>query len=211
MGWWTHISGGLLSLMIEVFDLYLRYLRETSKMITTNRTTIRATNPITIPIIAPALNCGVLSVSNVIINVRLVRSSGHSGLLGLAIITGQVLLMRSPALCTMMLGVSLFHRSIKEKIMRAEIVSLLLRTALYVTWFGEVSKQRINGLEIREVLKPHWQSSSTPWENSLVMSLVLAAVSDCVYAPQLELTMSRSWMWRAAINIIIRTLTKIYI
>ncbi len=199
MDWWTHVSGGLLSLMLEVLDLYLRYPRVTSKMTPTNRTTIRATNPITIPIIAPALKSGVLSVSNVIIiNVRLVRSSGHSGLLGLAIITGQVLLMRSSALCTMMLGVSLFHRSI-EKIMRAEIVSLLLRTALYVTWFGEVSKQRINGREIREVLKPHWQILLTPWENSLVMSLVLAAVSDCVYAPQLELTMSRSWMWRAGI------------
>ena len=52
----THISGGLLSLIPKVFDLYYRYLRATSKMTATNRATIRANDPITMPITAPTLS-----------------------------------------------------------------------------------------------------------------------------------------------------------
>ncbi len=129
---WLPVLSSLMSL-----DPDLRCLHITSTITISTSTAMAKTPATTPPATAPTLTT-TLSVSEVVAMeevgvatcVRLVMSSGHSGL-SLSVITiGQVFVKPSRVLCTMMLRVSLIHCSIKEMSSTADTVSVPVSTAL---------------------------------------------------------------------------------
>ncbi len=120
---WLPVLSSLMS-----WDPDLRCLNITTITIRTS-TAMAKTPPATPPATAPTLTT-TLSVGVGVAVVRLVMSSGHSGLSLSVITTGQVFVKPSRVLCTMMLEVSLIHRSIKEISSTVDTVSVPVSTAL---------------------------------------------------------------------------------
>ncbi len=123
----------------------LRCLHITSTITISTSTAMAKTPAITPPTTAPTLTTPVVFVVEVVgieevgvaieevgvaICVRLVMSSGHSGPLRLAMTIGQLFVTPSRVLCTMMLGVSLIHCSIKKMSSTTDEFSDPVSTAL---------------------------------------------------------------------------------